>query len=402
MNEEINNTTDQNTYYLLLAGLLGSVILSILALLLIIDVINAGEDLYKWLMFAGRILFICGLIGLSMLRLQNILVGYFVFDMVLIAFTTFSNPAFSMEMVILYNIILVIPYLWIYSNYFNISFDTYAKGAFVSRIFSVLLIVLRVILWEIYGAIGSYDLYPIFRDVSDILGLLRNILLLIEGILVAYWLYKIVQGTAILKEPQVQRMVAPSSSGSMSSTPQPMSRQSYSEEGIELPIIGKFAGMPMLDFWCTSCNQQKKVNTRNWKDQDYGTPHSCPQCNNTLKVWYRPPTKNTLYKFLFGLFILAGGVMTSVIEGNFGSYGLQPAMIIFPLAILELVIGAIMMYSSTKMNYTGPPSFASDTVPPVDNSQVMNAIIIFTAMGLLGGFIIWGLNIQILHIILGY
>ncbi len=171
-------------------------------------------------------------------------------------------------------------------------------------------------------------------------------------------------------------------------------------EGTFQPTPPGVHGLLRPLYWCVKCSKQiKKVKARN--NTQLLQPHNCPQCGSVILAWWTPRTKEKYTQFIILGSLFAGGIMVGVIEGNLGSYGIIPAMIIFPLGIIEVLIGSIGLWRLTQIPVSGPPDYATALLPKEPLKDNINEIIRAVVLLLIGGAIIYAIDLIILNIAMG-
>lgn len=207
-----------------------------------------------------------------------------------------------------------------------------------------------------------------------------------------------VTGWAFLsKEPSVAPVRHPTPSSTTTTPSQWGKGNGQPPRGVHIPIIGEVRGVPRLQFWCYNCKREPKINARGWSPEEINKEHNCPTCNTPVLGFYTEPNKESWYKFAFGIAFFGGGTFTGVMESQFGSYGVIPALIIFGLTIVQIVVGLFLIWSSTQvLKFKEPPEYATTRVTAYPNSVFFREMIIMVGIGLLFGFLIWLFNTMVL------
>ena len=423
MNVRQGNEVNQFILYLLIGGIVGALLMGTSSVLGIVDELIVTEDYYQLLLqLFPDVLVALALMGVTILmkkrysmniNIQLAFFGFFILQEIVFYFGIIGP--FEVWLNILLQIIFLIPFITIYRSNSEIPA---VQLAFVGRILSKTCIIINMMLWAIgEGSAGAQGIPTSVFDIMKILVLIKSLFILAEATGLIFWFYIVYRDPLLLGREIILKarplLITPPGEASPStlsdqfyqqqrpvgSPAPPKSQQHVKPVGyqtvMKIPLIGEFKGIPIVDFWCNSCNRRIKINTRSWKEKDYETPHNCPHCNSVVRAWYRPSIGEKYKKFLFGIGLFSGGIITSLIEATFGQYSIQAASIIFPLAILELVVGIILMFTAMRMKYISQPSYATTTLPPVDHEDVKKSIIIFTVVGILGGLLFWWLNTQI-------
>ena len=385
----------------MIGGIVGALLMGISSVLAFADELIVPENYYKlFLQLFPNVLVALALIGVTILmkksystniNIQLAFFGFFILQEIILYFGFLGT--LDVWFTIFLQIIFLIPFITIYNSNSEIPA---VQLALLGRILSKTCIISSMMLWAIEeGSTGAQGIPTFVVDLLRILFYLKYIFILAEATGLMIWFNKVYKDPILLGREFIP-IARP-----LPITPPPSTQSDQFDQQqrpvgyqtvMKIPLIGEFKGIPIVDFWCNACNKRIKISTRSWEERDYSTPHNCPRCNSVIKAWYRPPIAGSYKKFFFGIILVSGGIFTSLIEASFGQYGAQAATIIFPLAILELVVGIIFMLTAMRMNYIGQPSYATTTLPPVNNEVVKNSIKIFTVVGIIGGLLFWWIN----------
>ncbi|WP_371805594.1 hypothetical protein [Candidatus Lokiarchaeum ossiferum] len=167
--------------------------------------------------------------------------------------------------------------------------------------------------------------------------------------------------------------------------------------GIYPATSGWVHGIPRMAYWCPQC--AKSVKFRPKSANELGKAHPCPICQTNLKAWWVEPTKPSYFRFLGGMMLNFGAMITILFETNFGSYGVNPLIVLFSLCIIEIITGTILMYLGMKLNITQCPNYAVETPSLEPQKRFINEMLIIVVAGLFLAFLCYGINIGILSLI---
>ncbi len=280
------------------------------------------------------------------------------------------------------NPVLAIPIVILCFLYWNYGlFPKILTGAFS----------LRILLQLVIGIIG------IFTNSPSFLRLFRRYAYLITLLVLAYWFF--------LGIPDLKKTKSASTSTSTPTTIQPTTTSEREEtyigsgDGIPPSTSGWTHGVPRITFWCEECN--KKANFRMKSNADIGNAHPCPSCGTTLKAWWVEPTRESYFKFVGGGFLLFGAMMTVMFETTLGNYGLDPITMLIIISTSEMLIGAFIMYSGTKLTHTGPPAYATTKVSLEPQKQFLKEAIIMVVIMFTGAAIVYGINAGLIAVVFG-
>ena len=169
------------------------------------------------------------------------------------------------------------------------------------------------------------------------------------------------------------------------------------QNGISPSTSGWNHGIPRLAYWCEKCG--KSVKYRPKSDNDIEKAHPCPKCGTTLLSWWIEPTRESYFKFAGGGIILFGAFMTIMFETTFGNYGLYPMIMLGSIAIVETLIGVVIMYTGMKIKITAPASYATTTPSIEPQKQFLKEMLILVVLMLTGCFIVYGINMGLISIV---
>ncbi|MFW9995804.1 MAG: hypothetical protein ACFFD4_27440 [Candidatus Odinarchaeota archaeon] len=409
---DLYKRNDDITYYLIFVGLIGAVLRCFaIGWSLLVDLLDGFRYLpfYSELALLGRILLVAGMIGLANLLVSKtrrpFLIVFFSLYAVIQAFFYIDDTILSWEQSIIVNTIFVIPFLTIYLSYWS---ETYCKLIFLLRILSFPIRQARILLLAFITDLQSIlpELGDIALDIANLLRMISNVLGVIEYLLLILWFWKVFKvmqsGETVRGETPKRAVAGVIATGGSERVSTGYTVQGRSVSAPSLSETPMFSGMPLLAFWCTNCNEQVKLSARGWKEKDFRTPHGCPKCNSSnVLAWYAEPDSERYMKFVAGLVIIAGAIILLNVELVMGSYGVDPLMILGVIALVEFLVGGFLMYTATRITVNQPPAYAAETVEPVPNSIFMRELTILVIIGLIGGAVIWQLDLLLLVITMG-
>ena len=185
--------------------------------------------------------------------------------------------------------------------------------------------------------------------------------------------------------------IMPVSSPSSQGTFFPTTKSAPPLQGDEVYAI------PRAVFWCSTCNQQQKVQL---KAENMYTANPCPRCGKPLLAWWNKGLKAKYYRFIAGLTFMAGGMFTIMIE-NMLDEGLIPVIIMMVLGLIYTAVFLVLFIPTLKLKVSGPSSDAAPVLPKGVYERFVPEMLKVVGIAAVGGLMLFGIARAITGIALG-